>query len=299
MVAKVNGRTITEAEVSKETQRLAASMAGQVDPQQMASMKGMVRKQAIEMMINRVLLEQAAKKEGIAVAKDTVAARLSDIKKSFPSEQAFTERVAAMGVTTQDFEKEIETSLQFETLLAKHTSAAKQPTQEEMKAFYDSNIDKFKQPEQIQASHVLVQVAKTDTDAQKAEKRAKAEKILGDLKGRADFAQTAAQYSDCPSKEQGGDLGYFTKGRMVPAFEAAAFALKVGEMSGVVQTDFGYHIIKVTDRQPARDVPFEEAQANISGYLQDQAKQQEIGSYIQTLRGSAQIEYGDTTGTGN
>lgn len=299
MVAKVNGRTITEAEVSKETQRLAASMAGQVDPQQMASMKGMVRKQAIEMMINRVLLEQAAKKEGIAVAKDTVAARLSDIKKSFPSEQAFTERVAAMGVTTQDFEKEIETSLQFETLLAKHTSAAKQPAQEEMKAFYDSNIDKFKQPEQIQASHVLVQVAKTDTDAQKAEKRAKAEKILGDLKGGADFAQTAAQYSDCPSKEQGGDLGYFTKGRMVPAFEAAAFALKVGEMSGVVQTDFGYHIIKVTDRQPARDVPFEEAQANISGYLQDQAKQQEIGSYIQTLRGSAQIEYGDTTGTGN
>jgi peptidyl-prolyl cis-trans isomerase C len=262
-------------------------------------MKGMVRKQAIEMMINRTLLEQTAKKEGVAVAKDTVAARMNDIKKSFPSEQAFTERVATMGVTPLEFEKEIEMGLQFEALLAKHTTDVKQPTLEEMKAFYDSNLDKFKQPEQVQASHVLVAVGKTDTDAQKTEKRAKAEKVLSDLKGGADFAQTAAQYSDCPSKNQGGNLGYFGKGQMIPAFEAAAFALKVGDMSGVVQTDYGYHVIKVTDRKPPRDVTFEEAQRDIGAYLTDQAKQVAINSYIQTLRGAAKVEYGDTTGTGN
>jgi peptidyl-prolyl cis-trans isomerase C len=298
MVAKVNGKTITEAEVSKETQRLTAAMGGQADPQQMASAKGMVRRQAIEMMINRTLLEQAAKNEGIAVARDTVAARMTAMKSSFPSEQAFAERLAAMGITSQDFEKEIETGIQFETLLAKHTSDVKAPTMEEMKAYYDSNPEDFRQPEQIQASHILVQLAQTDTDAQKAEKRARAGKILADLKGGADFAQTASQFSDCPSKRDGGNLGYFRRGQMVPAFETAAFALKVGEMSGVVETNFGYHIIKLTDHKPARDVSFEEAQRDISGYLTDQAKQQAIGSYLQTLRGAAQIEYGDTAGTG-
>jgi peptidyl-prolyl cis-trans isomerase C len=249
----------------------------------MASAKGMVRRQAIEMMINRTLLEQAAKNEGIAVARDTVAARMTAMKSSFPSEQAFAERLAAMGITSQDFEKEIETGIQFETLLAKHTSDVKAPTMEEMKAYYDSNPEDFRQPEQIQASHILVQLAQTDTDAQKAEKRARAGKILADLKGGADFAQTASQFSDCPSKRDGGNLGYFRRGQMVPAFETAAF---------------GYHIIKLTDHKPARDVSFEEAQRDISGYLTDQAKQQAIGSYLQTLRGAAQIEYGDTAGTG-
>ena len=298
MVAKVNGTKITEGEIAKEANRLTMQMGGQVSPEQMAGMKGAMRKQAIDNMISRTLLEQTADKEGIKVTKEEIAARIDQIKKQFPSEQAFTERIAGLGMTPVDLENEIATGMKFENLLAKHTGDAKPPTDADTKAFYDANPGQFQQPEQVKASHVLVAVGKEDTPAQKAEKRAKAEKIRADLKGGADFATTAQQYSDCPSKEKGGDLGYFGKGQMTPPFDAAAFTLKVGDLSDIVESDFGYHIIKVADRKAATTIPYEEAKQDIAGYLESQGKQGAVSTYIQGLRSAAQIEYGDTTGTG-
>ncbi|MFZ1948157.1 MAG: peptidylprolyl isomerase [bacterium] len=295
LVAKVDGKAITEDMVGKETRRVTAAMSAQMDPQQIASMGGAMRKQAIENMISRILLEQAANKEGVTVAREQVTARMDEIKKSFPSEQAFTDRIATMGMTPVELEQEIETGMRFEALLAKHAGEAKPPTDDQIKAFYDENRTQFQQPERVRASHILVTVAKEDTDAQKAEKRAKAEQILADLKGGADFAKTATEKSDCPSKQQGGDLGYFGKGQMVPPFEAAAFSLKVGQLSDIVQTDFGYHIIKVAEHQAAHDVPLDEAKPRIVSYLEGQQRDAGAGTYIQSLRASAKIEYADTT----
>jgi len=297
MVAKVNGKKITETEVAKETQRLAMQMSGQVDPQQMESMKGAFRKQAIENMISRLLLEQAVNKEGVKVTPAEVDARVNDIKKSFPSEQDFASRLQGMGMTPADFQREIETGLAFDALFAKHTTEAQTPTESEVKAFYDANSSDFQQPEQIKASHILVTVGKDDTPAVKSEKMAKITKIRNDIKGGADFAQMATQYSDCPSKERGGDLGYFGKGQMVPPFDAAAFALKVGDLSDIVTTDFGYHIIKVVDHKQARTITLDDAKQDIATYLENQQKQAAVGSYIESLRASAKIEYADTTGT--
>jgi len=293
VVAKVNGKAITEDQLTKETQRLAAAMGGQGDPQQMAA----IRKQAIEVMINRMLLERAIADEKVKVPRDQVVARMEEMKKSFPSEQAFNERLAGMGVSLQDFDREIETGLAFEALFARHGGNPAPPSEAEMKSFYDSNLQSFKQPEQVTASHILVALGKDDTDAQKAEKRAKAAKIRGELLAGADFAQEATQYSDCPSKQQGGNLGTFSKDKMVPEFANAAFALKVGELSDIVETPFGYHIIKVTAHEQPRDVPYEESKADIAAYLVDQGKQAAINSYIQSLRSGAKIEYADAPGT--
>jgi peptidyl-prolyl cis-trans isomerase C len=295
IVAKVDGKAVTEDMVVKETRRVTAAMSAQMDPQQVASMGGAMRKQAIENMISRILLEKAADKEGVTVSPDQVAARMGEIKKSFPTEQAFTDRIATMGMTPAELEQEITTGIKFESLLAKHTGEVKPPTDDEIKAFYEQNRAQFQQPERVRASHILVKVEKEDTDTQKAEKRAKAENLLAQLKAGADFAKTAAENSDCPSKQQGGDLGYFGKGQMVPPFEAAAFALKVGQMSDIVQTDFGYHIIKVAEHQAAKEVSLDEAKPRIVSYLEGQQRDSGAGSYIQTLRAAAKIEYADTT----
>lgn len=298
VVAKVNGKKIMEADVAKETQRLAMQMSGQVDPQQMQSMQGAFRKQAIDNMVSRMLLQQAVEKEGVTVASADVEARIGEIKKNFPAEQDFTNRLQQMGLTPDTFRQEIQSGMEFEALLAKHTGEGTPPTDAEVKAFYDQNPNEFQQPEQVRASHILVQFGKDDTEAQKKEKLAKITKIRNDIKGGADFAEMAKQYSDCPSKERGGDLGYFNKGQMVPQFDAAAFALKVGDLSDIVTTDFGYHIIRVADHKPARTVSLEDAKPDIVAYLENQQKQSTVNSYIEGLRAAAKIEYADTTGTG-
>ena len=164
-----------------------------------------------------------------------------------------------------------------------------------MAAFYKENIDQFKQPEKVRASHILVAVQQGESDSSKAEKRLKAAKILGELKNGANFEELAKRYSDCPSKSKGGDLGYFERGRMVKEFEDAAFALKPGELSGIVETRFGYHIIKVTDRKPARTIPLTEAEADVRSYLTGEKKKQAVEDYISKLKSESTIEWPDST----
>jgi len=133
----------------------------------------------------------------------------------------------------------------------------------EIEEFYGSNAEMFKNPESVTASHILV------------DSEEKANEILEELKGDKSFEEAAKEYSSCPSSENGGDLGNFTKGRMVPEFENAAFGMDVNEISGVVPTQFGFHIIKVTEKQEADQKSLEEAKEEIANTVLLQ-KQQEV-----------------------
>jgi peptidyl-prolyl cis-trans isomerase D len=148
-------------------------------------------------------------------------------------------------------------------------------TAEEAQRWYDANRARFAQPEERRASHILIAVDVSATAEAKAAARARAEKLLAEVRARpGDFARLARENSDDPgSAASGGDLGYFARGAMVPAFEEAAFALPDGGLSGVVATDFGFHIIKVTGLNPARDKPFAEVRGAIESELREQAVQ--------------------------
>jgi len=293
MAVKVNDKIITNKDVAEEENRLLQQLAGQVDPSQLGQMRELVHKQAVNNMVDRELLRQAVENESITVDQSEVDARIAEITERFGSREALSERLEMIGMTEEAFLQEMETSLKMEKLLAEH-SDVKPVTEEEARAYYEQNIDRFKQPERIRASHILIQVKPEDSEAEKKMKRQEAERLLGEIRNGADFTQLAAQYSDCPSKQRGGDLGYFGRGQMVKPFEDAAFALKPGEVSGIVETQFGYHIIKVTERQEARTVPFEETKEGLINYLEGQRKQQAMQSYVEQLRQAATIEYPDS-----
>ena len=293
-VMSINGQAISETDVAREQALLMQRMDAKLSPEQLESMRETIRGHAVDSIINRTLLLQAAEREGIKVSQDEIEAKVEQIKNKFDSEEAFIGQLKENGMTLNDVLKEVEKGVKLEALIDKQTANVKKATDEDIEEFYNSNIDRFKQPERVRASHVLVKKEAEDSEQTKKEKRQKIEKIQMDLKKGGDFAAIAAEYSDCPSKAKGGDLGFFTRGQMVKPFEDSAFALKPGEISGVVETKFGYHIIKVTGREEARTIPLNEVRKDIGEYLERSRKQEEIKKYIAGLHDAAKIEYVDS-----
>jgi parvulin-like peptidyl-prolyl isomerase len=145
-------------------------------------------------------------------------------------------------------------------------------TDEEVKRFYDANEKGFLAPEQVRARHILIRVPSDASGEERKKAREKIDGVGGRIKKGEDFARLAAELSeDTNSQMNGGDLGYFTKGQMAKPFEEAAFSLKPGEVSGVVETQFGYHLIKVEDHQEARMVTFDAVKEQIRGRLRGEA----------------------------
>ncbi|MEI8355413.1 MAG: peptidylprolyl isomerase, partial [Deltaproteobacteria bacterium] len=175
-------------------------------------------------------------------------------------------------------------------LLEKEVVSKVSVTDAEVKKFYEENKDKFKNDESVKASHILIGVDAKATDADKKKAREKAEAIRKRILAGEDFAAIAKKESTCPSSAQGGDLGFFTKGQMVPEFDKVAFALKPGDISEVVETKFGYHIIKVQEKKAAGTRSFEEAKKNIEEYLKSLKIQKGVTEYLDKLRKDAKIE---------
>jgi peptidyl-prolyl cis-trans isomerase C len=181
------------------------------------------------------------------------------------------------GADIEEKLQDLKKRLIVESFLKKKVEVESKVSDEDMKKFYEQNKDKFKSGEQIKASHILV----------KTEKEAK--DILALLKAGGNFEELAKKNSADASAAKGGDLGWFGKGSMVPAFEKAALALKEGQISDVVKSDFGFHIIKLTGKRPAGIRPFEEVQEQIKGAIMP-TKQQEVFQKIkEELKKTAKI----------
>ncbi len=295
LVVRVNGRELYENEIAKEEDRIRTQLAGRVPMQQMEGMGEVIKQQAVNNMINRVLLEQAADRAKIEVSENEIKERAEQVKSGFASDEVFKEQLEMSGLTEAGFEQEIELALRIESLLDEKTNDLRGTGDSEVLDFYNENIERFKKPEQVQASHILIAFDESDGEAEKAAKREKIDSLLTEIKNGADFAQLARENSSCPSKTRGGDLGSFGRGQMVKEFEDAAFGMNVGDVSGIVETQFGYHIIKVTGHEAESTVPFEDAKADILAYMDGQMRQQAVGEYIDSLRAEANIVYPDTT----
>jgi peptidyl-prolyl cis-trans isomerase C len=287
--AVVNGTVITREEFDREWEPIQQRMQAQgadKDPSKVAE----IRKKVLENIIERELLLQESKKSGIKVEDAMIEQRITEIKKQFPSENEFTQMMKQMKLTESEFKAQLRKQMSVQEFVEKQFVSKIKVADEETKAYYDANPDKFKQSEQVKASHILMMANAKDDDAKKAEARKKIEDAEKRLKKGEDFAELAKAISECPSKEQGGDLGFFSKGQMVKPFEDKAFSLKPGEMSGIVETEFGYHIIKVTDKKAEGKKTYESVKDNLSKYMKDQKLQKEVVTYLNKIKESAKIE---------
>jgi peptidyl-prolyl cis-trans isomerase C len=247
----------------------------------------------VENLINQSLLLEAAVRQGIQPEHKVVEDRYNETVGRFSSPEEFQGALNSMGLSKEAFQQEIKEDLMIEALLDEQTKDLKKVTDEEVSAFYRDHPESFRSQEQVRASHILVAVDEGATDEERAQKRLELAGLKGEIEKGADFGQLAAEHSDCPSKARGGDLGYFERGKMVKPFSDAAFAMKVGDTSEIVETQFGYHLIKVTDHQDPKTATLDEVKGQIENLLNRQAKDKAIGAYVSKLRESAKIEYAE------
>ncbi|MDR0139490.1 peptidylprolyl isomerase [Metabacillus idriensis] len=222
--------------------------------------------QLVDYLITEKIIEQESDKQDIKISNDAVEEEYQAVIASYGGEEAFIQQLETSGGTAQDVKKDLETNLKIEKLLEPEIKIS----EDEMKTYFDENKESFAEPEQVKASHILVEDA------------AKAKEVKEKLDGGADFTELAKEYStDKSNSEKGGDLGYFAKGEMVAEFEEVAFAMKEGEISDPVKTEFGYHIIKFADKKAAADAVFEDKKEEIKETLFDQKMQTAYTAWLQ------------------
>lgn len=275
----------------------------------------MIKDKIINELMVKTLLDQAMKKNNIKVSNEEVEKELKSLIDKIGSKDKFNELLKQNGISSADFKKDLKEEVKIKKLVDQLSIV--KISDSDTRKFYDSNLDKFKYPDKVRASHILIsadadrirEVIKADeknkdlSEAQIDEKvkqdiaakYQKAQKILAEVKlDQSKFAKLAKENSDDPgSAEQGGDLGYFTKDQMVPEFANAAFSARPSIVTDIVKSPYGYHIILVKDRIAAGVEPYEKVKGEIAAFLENQKKVEVLQKFLADAKKDAKIVYVD------
>ncbi|GFO54694.1 peptidylprolyl isomerase [Geomonas sp. Red276] len=287
-VATVNGVAITRRELDQAVKVLL--MQNKVPESAVAQIREQATAAALEQLISAQLMYEQAQKVEVKDLDKKVAEKLAQSKSRFATDEEYQKALSQVGLTPQDMldftRKDIMISNFIDTRFASQATV----TDAEAQAFYKENLDAyFKKPESARASHILIGADEKTSPEDRKKAKEKAEAILKRVKAGEDFAALAKAESSCPSAAQGGDLGEFTRGQMVPQFDEAVFSMKPGEISNVVETTFGYHIIKLVEKKEGKTEKFEDVKEKIDSYLKRQKVQKALSSFIEELKKNAKI----------
>ena len=288
VVAKVGGVEIStlrfskavknaESELSKKVWDIASDISSVEVSYQDRSDRS-IKAAVLSQLIDDLLIDAGAKAEGIKVSEGEISEEIGRLKKNFPSSAEFHRSIAEQGMTVLDLRKTVSKQLiikKLEEILMGRVVVS----DEEIKVFYEKNIEIFIQPKQVRVSNITVQ------------SEDKAKELLSSVRSGTDFGEIAKIYSkDDLSREKGGDMGLISIGDLPPELEKAAFLLKVGEISDIIASDDGYHLIKVTDRISGKEATLADSKENIRGFLLKEKGTDAFYVWLSEQRNAAKIE---------
>lgn len=288
-VAIVNGSIITQKDFDRDfnqAQQFFLRSGKHLSDSELSAFKAKI----LQDLINRELLYQDSLKKGITVDEAQIDERLETLKKGFSSDEEFKTSLSDADLSETTLRPLIKRGIILEKFIDTHFAQKTSISDEESNKFYKENPDFFKKPEQVRASHILIKVDSQADESEKTKAHKKLEKIQQKLKNGEEFSDLAKEFSQDSSGTKGGDLGYFGRGQMVKPFEEAAFSLKAGNVSNIVTTKFGYHLIKVTDKKPETTIPYQEIKPSLDNFLKRKKVQEKISAYISQLEKNAKIE---------
>ncbi len=287
--ATVNGAVITSADVESAMASFLQSqrMPHSPPPDQAQQIRAMV----LDALVGRELLYQKSVSEGVGPTQEEVDEVLRGMRSAFPNEEAWNAQLTAQGMSEAGLRSTVKRNLSIDKMIQRSVAGSLQVSDEEVKTYYDEHPGEMQRPEEVRASHILLRVPSGASEEEKAPVRARAEKILAELKAGGEFAELARQHSEDPtSAVNGGDIGFFRRGMTDPSFEATAFGLGPQETSGIVESTFGYHIIRATGRHEAGIVPLQEVSERLREFLKQRKGQRGVQELINSLKATAVIE---------
>jgi parvulin-like peptidyl-prolyl isomerase len=293
MALKVNGEQIPEQAILMEMKRLMDFYAQHMSREELGRHAPLLLKRAKEQAIGMKLLVEEARRLRIEIPDADVEASCQKMVHDVGGDARLEEMLDRQGLTRQQLKNSIRVGKQIDKLVTQITTSATPCTDEEIRAYYERHADRYVGPDRAQVRHILMRPASED----EADKEVVRSQLL-ELKARAeegtDFAQLAAAYSECPSGRQtGGSLGWVKRGTTVPVFDQVIFAMEVDEISGVVETPLGSHIVQKLAQEPGAPLAFEAVRERIRDLLMHERKGRAISQYVERLRANVTVEDDD------
>ena len=284
IIAKVGDSEIHRSELDRQIRRITR---GQTPP---PAQLDSIKQSAFKELVSGHLLLQEATRRGISASAEELQQQIANLEQRAGGSEGLAKALAENQLSREDLERGLARDIAISKLL--EAALPSEPVSpEEQHAFYDNNPELFAAPESVRARHILVRSGAEATAEQKSAAKKKAEELLSQLKAGADFAALAAASSEDPgSAAKGGDLGFFPRGSMAPPFESAAFALAPGEISDLVETQFGYHILKLEEKKAAGKRSFAEVEPSIARYIEGQKKRGKVEQLVVELRSKTAVE---------
>ncbi len=285
----INGEPLPQEAIDFEYRRISQYYANHMSPEDLKANDDKLRKQAVEQAIGAKLLLNEASRLDIAVPEEMIDKKIQPMIEQSGGPEVFAQRLQENGITEQQLRDNIAEGCKVDLLIERICEGISDPTEEDMKAFYENNQKHYVQPERVAASHILIR-PNSSSDDDRATAESRLEGIAQEITDGKDFGELAAQHSECPSgKQNGGNLGWFSRGMMVPEFEQAAFDMAVGEISDIIETQFGFHIIMKTAEDEGGQASFEESRDKIRELIRHDQRGKAVAAYVADLKEKAEI----------
>ena len=291
-VVRVNGHILTRQDYDREITRIIqqfASMGQALTGSQLRD----VENDILDNLVETVLIYQHSLKAGVVAAEEEIQEEFDSIKNQFPTESDFKEALENQYHTAKSLREQVKRDLTVNQYIETEILADLSVEDSELLDYYDINKSEFVSSHRVRASHILVLV---DAEADQITKQIaieKLENVKKELAAGEGFSELAKTYSEGPTGPYGGDLGFFGRGQTDPSFEDAAFTLQIGEVSDIVESEYGYHLITVTDVLPAGVILFSDIKEVLKENLLGEKNRSAVEEFVESLRSSAQIEMFD------
>jgi parvulin-like peptidyl-prolyl isomerase len=276
VAATVNGEPIYTAEVDRYVREIGARFGVDFSKGEAARQRAQVARSVLDQLIERTLILQEARRTGRLASDAEVEERLRQIAQAFPSAQEFERALQQQGISRAELRERVRFELTVRRLLGEVKVPA--VSEQEARAYFEAHRAGFDEPERVRVRHILLRT------------EAEARVVVARLRAGEPFDRLARELSQDPgSRDRGGDLGLVAPGQTVPEFERAAFALRPGQVSDPVQTSFGYHVIQVTERLPAKKATWEAARPQVVELVRENKRREAFEAWVKDLRQRAKV----------